>query len=312
MTHIKGNRESFYHNRPTAYKINSYNVDPTTQVAVASPGLDLTLAQTQEFDFFNVDQANGDTNIISLPSGMDIGEQIVIYTLDIVVLATAGAETINGSATQALVSATLYRIIKNTATTFVMASDSTGAALTAASTTLTNAGTSDDYAIQALTGSAPSLTAASTTITNAGTSDDYAIQALTGSAPSLTAQETSLSFVDENTPDFTISSLTIENATAGFSSLNEAQAFVEVVANLQVRVQEIEDANQFGFVTANEGASVVDVVLNNQLRISEIETANQFGFVTANEGASVVDVALNNQLRISEIEARLVAAEIIL
>jgi len=54
-----------------------------------------------------------------------------------------------------------------------------------------------------------------------------------------TAAETTITFVDENTPDFTISSLTTTSA-AGFSSLDEAQAFVEVVENLQIRVLELE------------------------------------------------------------------------
>ena len=252
MTHIKGNKESFYPNRPTAYKINSFNVDPTTQVALASPGLDLTLAQTQEFDFFNVDQTAADSDIISLPSGMDIGEQVVIYTLDIVVLATAGAETINGSATQDLVTATLYRIIKNTATTFVMASDSTGAALTAPSTTLTNA----------------------------GTSDDYLIQALASSSAGITADEAAITFVNENTPDFSFGSLTLTNGC--------------------------------GFATLDEGQALIEQVITTKARLADLVANTVFGFVSANAGASVVDVALNNQLRIAEIEARLVAAEIIL
>jgi len=55
----------------------------------------------------------------------------------------------------------------------------------------------------------------------------------------LTAPETTLTFVDENTPDFALSSLTTTSA-AGFATLDEAQAFVEVVVNMQLRIAELE------------------------------------------------------------------------
>jgi len=55
----------------------------------------------------------------------------------------------------------------------------------------------------------------------------------------LTTVETTLTFVNENTPDFSMSSLTTTSA-AGFSTLDEAQAFMEVVINMQLRVGEIE------------------------------------------------------------------------
>ena len=60
-----------------------------------------------------------------------------------------------------------------------------------------------------------------------------------GQASAMTTQLTQITFVDENTPDFSMSSLTTTSA-AGFATLDEAQAFVEVVANLQTRVQELE------------------------------------------------------------------------
>ena len=56
----------------------------------------------------------------------------------------------------------------------------------------------------------------------------------------LTTAETTLTFVDENTPDFLLSSLTIENATAGFATLDEAQGFVEACIRTQTRVGELE------------------------------------------------------------------------
>lgn len=55
----------------------------------------------------------------------------------------------------------------------------------------------------------------------------------------LTTVETSLTFVNENTPDFALSSLTT-TSSAGFATLDEAQAFVEVVANMQIRIGELE------------------------------------------------------------------------
>jgi len=55
----------------------------------------------------------------------------------------------------------------------------------------------------------------------------------------LTTAETTLTFVDENTPDFSMSSLTT-TSSAGFASLDEAQAFMEVVINMQLRVGELE------------------------------------------------------------------------
>ena len=59
-------------------------------------------------------------------------------------------------------------------------------------------------------------------------------------ASALTAPETTVTFVDENTPDFALSSLTIENATAGFATLDEAQGFVEMCVNMQLRISELE------------------------------------------------------------------------
>ena len=58
----------------------------------------------------------------------------------------------------------------------------------------------------------------------------------------LTTAETSITFVNENTPDFALASLKLlsDDTGAGFADLNEAQAFVEVVANMQLRVSEIE------------------------------------------------------------------------
>jgi len=55
----------------------------------------------------------------------------------------------------------------------------------------------------------------------------------------LTTAETTITFVDENTPDFALSSLTTTSA-AGFATLDEAQGFVEAVANMQTRVNELE------------------------------------------------------------------------
>jgi len=58
----------------------------------------------------------------------------------------------------------------------------------------------------------------------------------------LTTVETSLTFVNENTPDFALASLKLhsDDTGAGFADIDEAQAFVEVVANMQIRVGEIE------------------------------------------------------------------------
>lgn len=55
----------------------------------------------------------------------------------------------------------------------------------------------------------------------------------------LTTAETTLTFVNENTPDFALSSVTT-TTPAGFATLDEAQAFVEVVANMQARIGELE------------------------------------------------------------------------
>ncbi len=55
----------------------------------------------------------------------------------------------------------------------------------------------------------------------------------------LTTAETSVTFVDENIPDFALSSLTT-TSPAGFATLDEAQGFVEAMVNVQTRVGEIE------------------------------------------------------------------------
>lgn len=59
---------------------------------------------------------------------------------------------------------------------------------------------------------------------------------------SLTTAETSVTFVDENTPDFALASLKLhsDDTGAGFADLNEAQGFVEMCVNMQVRIGELE------------------------------------------------------------------------
>jgi len=58
----------------------------------------------------------------------------------------------------------------------------------------------------------------------------------------LTTVETSVTFVDENTPDFALGSLKAhsDDTGAGFASLDEAQGFVEMCVNMQVRIGELE------------------------------------------------------------------------
>lgn len=87
----------------------------------------------------------------------------------------------------------------------------------------------------------------STTGTKIGTATTQKL-AFFGDTPvvqptALTTPETTLTFVNENTPDFALSSLTT-TTPAGFATLDEAQAFVEVVVNLQARVNELESKLQ--------------------------------------------------------------------
>lgn len=55
----------------------------------------------------------------------------------------------------------------------------------------------------------------------------------------LTAAETTVTFVNENVPDFALSSLTAA-APVGFASLDEAQGFVEMCVNMQLRMGQLE------------------------------------------------------------------------
>lgn len=55
----------------------------------------------------------------------------------------------------------------------------------------------------------------------------------------LTTALTTVTFVDENTPDFALGSLTT-STPAGFATLDEAQGFVEAFVNVQARVNELE------------------------------------------------------------------------
>lgn len=90
---------------------------------------------------------------------------------------------------------------------------------------------------------AQNITFNSTTGTQIGTATTEKL-AFYGDTPivqptALTTALTTITFVDENTPDFALSSLTT-TSPAGFATLDEAQGFVEAVANIQTRVNELE------------------------------------------------------------------------
>lgn len=55
----------------------------------------------------------------------------------------------------------------------------------------------------------------------------------------MSANAGTITFVDENTPDYALSSLTT-TSPAGFATLDEAQGFVEAVAAMQTRIDELE------------------------------------------------------------------------
>lgn len=67
----------------------------------------------------------------------------------------------------------------------------------------------------------------------------------------LTAQDTTIIFSAPGTPDFAIQTLT-QTSPFGFVNSNEAQTVLQVIANLQTRVQEIENRlEELGLVATN-------------------------------------------------------------
>ena len=116
-----------------------------------------------------------------------------------------------------------------------------------ATDTLVGKATTDILTNKTLSGAtitdATDIVIGSTTGTKIGTATTQKIgfynEAPVVQPTALTTAETTLTFVNENTPDFALSSLTT-TASAGFASLDEAQAFVEVVVNMQTRIGELE------------------------------------------------------------------------
>lgn len=92
--------------------INSRNVYPITLVAT-SGGTALSIALTKNYDFFNVDQTDGDTNLLILPD-VDTGTCIDLYAVDTFKV-KAGADssglTINGGADTASITVSAGNVV---------------------------------------------------------------------------------------------------------------------------------------------------------------------------------------------------------
>lgn len=63
--------------------INSYNLSPTTIVAVPAPGTQMTTAQINSFEIFTAAQTGAGTDVILLPTTAPIGTLVVFVAASV-------------------------------------------------------------------------------------------------------------------------------------------------------------------------------------------------------------------------------------
>jgi hypothetical protein len=114
--------------------VNSYNVDPTTRVALATTGLLLNAADFIKYDFLTVDQTSADTDIIKIPAGLPVGSKMAFQSTDVVALMVSTGETHNGAAATtavATVAGALTVYTKLTATAWIVTNYAAAGTVTA-------------------------------------------------------------------------------------------------------------------------------------------------------------------------------------
>jgi hypothetical protein len=114
-------------------RVNSFNVYPTTIVALASTGYTMPKTLTDNYEWFNVAQTSTGTDFITLPDSA-VGTTIVLYAISACKVQGANSDTINGVAPATditLAAGSRSHLVRNTATTWTLVQISSVGATTA-------------------------------------------------------------------------------------------------------------------------------------------------------------------------------------
>lgn len=112
--------------------VNSKNVYPTTLVATAGTATTLTLPLLDSYEFFVGQQTSAATDKLAIPSGADVGTEIVIFATNSFGVIKSGSDTINGVATIVTIAAGCHaRLLKVSSTAWILTHFSTAGAVTA-------------------------------------------------------------------------------------------------------------------------------------------------------------------------------------
>jgi len=114
-------------------RVNSFNVYPSTIVATASTGTNLSKSLLDNYEWFNVAQTSAGTDFITLPDA-PIGTVIVFYAISACKVQGQGSDTINGVAPSTditMAAGSRSTLVKNTATAWTLTHVAANGAVTA-------------------------------------------------------------------------------------------------------------------------------------------------------------------------------------
>ncbi len=113
-------------------KVNSKNVYPTGLVATAGTATTLSLDLLDSYEFFNATQTSAATDKLAIPSGADVGTQIIIKATASFGVIKSGSDTINGVSTIVTLAAGATAILlKVSSTAWILTHYATSGAVTA-------------------------------------------------------------------------------------------------------------------------------------------------------------------------------------
>lgn len=118
------------------FSANSLNLAPTTYVAIATTGLQLTQSDTDRYDMFNVAQTSAATDLIILPTSAPQGTRLVFYSISAVKIKAAagsGIGTNGGTDAQGIttVAGDTHEFFKASATNWIVSKTVAAGTITA-------------------------------------------------------------------------------------------------------------------------------------------------------------------------------------
>lgn len=116
--------------------INSKNVYPTQLTATAATATTLSLDLLDAYEFFNCAQTSAATDKLAIPSGADVGTQIIIKSVGTSFgVIRSGSDTINGVSTIVTLAANATAVLlKVSSTAWILTHYATSGAITSPTT----------------------------------------------------------------------------------------------------------------------------------------------------------------------------------